>query len=61
MSLAWVASAVTEAFTIKLAQLRALDPKVKSTFEGYEGSSEELAFVLKVGTLPNYADAAIGN
>ncbi|KAH6972899.1 hypothetical protein BKA56DRAFT_691521, partial [Ilyonectria sp. MPI-CAGE-AT-0026] len=48
MSLAWVASVVTEAFTIKLAQLNALDPKVKSTFEGYEGSSEELAFVLKM-------------
>ncbi|KAH8686294.1 hypothetical protein BGZ61DRAFT_296845, partial [Ilyonectria robusta] len=48
MSLAWVASVVTEAFTIKLAQSNALDPKVKSTFEGFEGSSEELAFVLKM-------------
>lgn len=54
MSLAWVASVVTESFIIKLAQSNALDPKVKSTFEGFEGSSEELAFVLKVGTMANF-------
>lgn len=61
MSLAWVASVVTEAFTIKLAQSNALDPKVKSTFEGFEGSSEELAFVLKVGTMPNFVGCNDGN
>lgn len=51
MCAAWVAAVATAAFDIKFAQMRALDPEVVNTLEGYTGGPEDIALILRVSFL----------
>ncbi|KAF7557617.1 hypothetical protein G7Z17_g567 [Cylindrodendrum hubeiense] len=48
MCAAWVAAVATASFDIKFAQMGALEPKVKTTLDGYNGSAEEVILILKL-------------
>ncbi|KAH6880690.1 hypothetical protein B0T10DRAFT_540223 [Thelonectria olida] len=48
MVLAWVSAVATSSFDIKFAQMGALDHKVLTTLQGYDGTSEQVVFLLKM-------------
>lgn len=48
MGLAFVCAIMTMAITVKMAQVGALDAGVKQNLIGFDGTDDEIAFVLKV-------------
>ncbi|KAH8729887.1 hypothetical protein BGZ61DRAFT_492057 [Ilyonectria robusta] len=48
MCAAWVSAVATASFDIKFATMGALEPKVKTTLAGYDGTPEDIVLLLKL-------------